>query len=220
MSLDDMLPEKRTRKPPPSVDLPPLTNMNSDEDIDASMPDGPHDRSKGTTTPVGSDVGAMAASVSQLTPSCSKRPPSPPPSAGVGSGGNLGQLSSTSSGDPIVTLFPRRKAGQIKPSGGRGPVVLNLETLEQYYGVPLHVAAKKLGICQTAIKKVCRRLGIKKWPYKEMRLPATKDEDSSDSGNSSPTDVSTTARRYKIKPEHDDENVKDAVAALLTLIHA
>jgi len=143
MSLDDMLPEKRTRKPPPMVDLPPLTNMNSDEDIDASMPDGPHDRSKGTTTPVGSDVAAMAASVSQLTPSCSKRLPSPPPS-GVGSGGNLGQLSTTSSGDPIVTLFPRRKAGQIKPSGGRGPVVLNLETLEQYYGVPLHVAAKKL----------------------------------------------------------------------------
>jgi len=27
------------------------------------------------------------------------------------------------------------------------------------------------GICQTAIKKVCRRLGIKKWPYKEMRAP-------------------------------------------------
>ena len=28
------------------------------------------------------------------------------------------------------------------------------------------------GICQTAIKKVCRRLGIKKWPYKEMRVPS------------------------------------------------
>ncbi len=38
------------------------------------------------------------------------------------------------------------------------------------------------GICQTAIKKVCRRLGIKKWPYKEMRQPAGKDEN----GNSLP----------------------------------
>jgi hypothetical protein len=130
----------------------------------------------------------------------------------------------------VVTLFPRRKAGQTRPGGGRGPVVLTLEMLEQFYGVPLHAAAKKLvrgsfhlskfmcvrvccvswrfkhmliikgeclscerlffaltffvffckkGICQTAIKKVCRRLGIKKWPYKEMRAPL-KDEDSED----------------------------------------
>lgn len=47
-------------------------------------------------------------------------------------------------GDGVVTLFPRRKAGQNRPGGGRGPVVLNLEMLEQFYGVPLHVAAKKL----------------------------------------------------------------------------
>lgn len=85
-------------------------------------------------------------------------------------------------GDDIVTLFPRRKAGQNRPGGGRGPVVLTLELLEQFYGMPLHVAAKRLGICQTAIKKVCRRLGIKKWPYKEMRQPTGKDEN----GNSVP----------------------------------
>jgi len=112
------------------------------------------------------------------------------------------------SGDDIVTLFPRRKAGQNRPGGGKGPVVLTLELLEQFYGMPLHVAAKRLvsarppnpslairfrhvffalsagcltrwvcqGICQTAIKKVCRRLGIKKWPYKEMRQPSGKDD--------------------------------------------
>jgi len=35
----------------------------------------------------------------------------------------------------------------------------------------LHAASEQ-GICQTAIKKVCRRLGIMKWPYKEMRMPS------------------------------------------------
>ena len=79
-----------------------------------------------------------------------------------------------------VTLFPRRKAGQKDAEGGRGPVVLTVELLETFYGVPLHVAAKELvsncvmsclmleesqrrfvfswlqGICQTAIKKSCR----------------------------------------------------------------
>eukprot|EP00960_Hanusia_phi_P071432 767554-Hanusia_phi.AAC.3 len=71
--------------------------------------------------------------------------------------------------DDKITLFPRRKAGQAQPGGGHGPVILSLELLEQFYNMPLHLAAKRLGICQTAIKKVCRKLGIKKWPYKEKR---------------------------------------------------
>lgn len=48
----------------------------------------------------------------------------------------------------------------------------------------LVVSFASQGICQTAIKKVCRRLGINKWPYKEMRLPSVKDDDS-DSGDAS-----------------------------------
>lgn len=36
------------------------------------------------------------------------------------------------------------------------------------------------GICQTAIKKVCRRLGIMKWPYKEMRSPTERLHDKGD----------------------------------------
>mmetsp|Transcript_13756 Transcript_13756/g.27196 ORF Transcript_13756/g.27196 Transcript_13756/m.27196 type:complete len:219 (-) Transcript_13756:226-882(-) len=141
--------------------------------------------------------------------------------------------SSSSSGDPVVTLFPRRKAGQSRPGGGRGPVVLNLETLEQFYCYPLHLAAKKLGICQTAIKKVCRRLGIKKWPYKEMRLPNNSEgpeEEARDSGSASPTDVSEQAEnailvatqkmstgRLPAMLGRQDDGIQDAVAALLTL---
>ena len=37
------------------------------------------------------------------------------------------------------------------------------------FDMPLVQAAKKLGICATALKKVCRKLGIHKWPYKEMK---------------------------------------------------
>jgi hypothetical protein len=43
-----------------------------------------------------------------------------------------------------VTLFPRRKAGDNQQEGGRGPVVLSVELLQSFYGMPLHVAAKKL----------------------------------------------------------------------------
>jgi hypothetical protein len=43
-----------------------------------------------------------------------------------------------------VTLFPRRKAGENHQEGGRGPVILSVELLQSFYGMPLHVAAKKL----------------------------------------------------------------------------
>lgn len=50
----------------------------------------------------------------------------------------------SASGDDIITLFPRRKAGQTRLGGGRGPVVLTLELLQKFYGMPLHVAANQL----------------------------------------------------------------------------
>ena len=120
---------------------------------------------------------------------------------GKRAGGNRRWEGGMRMGDDIVTLFPRRKAGQTRPGGGRGPVVLTLELLQQFYGMPLHVAAKQLGICQTAIKKVCRKLGIKKWPYKEMRLPGTKD----DSVPSSPTsdDIVSTCGSENLQGGND-----------------
>ena len=48
------------------------------------------------------------------------------------------------------------------------------------------------GICQTAIKKVCRRLGIMKWPYKEMRTPSERLEKGDDKGEAA--DNSDAAR--------------------------
>jgi hypothetical protein len=43
-----------------------------------------------------------------------------------------------------VTLFPRRKAGQAPQEGGKGPVIITVDRLEKFYGMPLHIAAKKL----------------------------------------------------------------------------
>ena len=63
---------------------------------------------------------------------------------GKRAGGNRRWEGGMRMGDDIVTLFPRRKAGQTRPGGGRGPVVLTLELLQQFYGMPLHVAAKQL----------------------------------------------------------------------------
>jgi len=137
-------------------------------------------------------------------------------------------------GDDIITLFPRRKAGQKQSGGGRGPVVLNLELLEKFYGMPLHVAANRLGICQTAIKKVCRRLGIMKWPYKEMRTPSDRQQDKGEGADNSdaasdettisgirdtPKESTPTAKTTAVQIDltSNDAEVKAAVTALLGL---
>jgi len=76
------------------------------------------------------------------------------------------------SSPPVI--FPRRKAGQNKRPATHHPVVVTYEILSQQFDVPLWKACRSLGICATAMKKVCRKLGVMKWPYKENHMPGKK----------------------------------------------
>jgi hypothetical protein len=49
------------------------------------------------------------------------------------------------------------------------PVALTPELLRTCFGLPLHEAARTLGICATAVKKCCRKMGIKQWPYQRLK---------------------------------------------------
>jgi hypothetical protein len=44
-----------------------------------------------------------------------------------------------------------------------------IDELRRYFHLPLVEVAKQLGICTTLLKKVCRKLKIKKWPYRQIR---------------------------------------------------
>lgn len=46
---------------------------------------------------------------------------------------------------------------------------LDLATLEQHFHLPMQEVAKKFGVCMTFFKKVCRSLGIKRWPYRKLK---------------------------------------------------
>ena len=39
-----------------------------------------------------------------------------------------------------------------------------------YSSVPINDAAKQLGIGLTALKRRCRELGIRRWPYRQARM--------------------------------------------------
>ena len=46
---------------------------------------------------------------------------------------------------------------------------ITIQLLQKLYELPLHDAAKMLSVCDSAIKKFCRKNGITKWPYRRVR---------------------------------------------------
>jgi hypothetical protein len=73
-------------------------------------------------------------------------------------------------------VYPRRKAGETVRSTNKA-IVLTREMLEPFFGTPLRNAAWHMGLCPTALKSVCRKLGIHRWPYQQSRRPGACYED-------------------------------------------
>ena len=51
------------------------------------------------------------------------------------------------------------------PCRGRPAMTLNLEAVQAKFGLPQQEAARALGISVTSLKQVCRKLGVRRWPY-------------------------------------------------------
>jgi len=50
-----------------------------------------------------------------------------------------------------------------------GGVAITEDILREHFHLPLQVVAKKFGMCTTALKKLCRRFGISRWPHRQLR---------------------------------------------------
>ncbi|CAI5742003.1 unnamed protein product [Peronospora destructor] len=50
----------------------------------------------------------------------------------------------------------------------RQRIHFDVERLQTVYHLPLKTAAKRLGICEAALKRICRRNFIQKWPYRQL----------------------------------------------------
>lgn len=68
----------------------------------------------------------------------------------------------------VCTVIPRRKrkAGASIGATKVKPIKIALEVLDRLSNLSLSQAADSLGISSTAMKKSCRILGVRRWPYK------------------------------------------------------
>jgi hypothetical protein len=46
---------------------------------------------------------------------------------------------------------------------------IKYDDLHRCFHLPLVEVAKRLGVCTTLLKKICRKLGVKKWPHRQIR---------------------------------------------------
>jgi len=44
------------------------------------------------------------------------------------------------------------------------------EILAKHFHLPLTVVSKKFGLCPTALKKLCRKFGIVRWPFRKLKM--------------------------------------------------
>jgi len=47
---------------------------------------------------------------------------------------------------------------------------IGIEELKDHFDKPMNVAAQKFDICVTALKKICRRHGIARWPHRKVLI--------------------------------------------------
>eukprot|EP00741_Cyanophora_paradoxa_P023734 tig00021616_g22925.t1 len=45
----------------------------------------------------------------------------------------------------------------------------SVDVLAQYFHLPINEAAKRLSMCCTSLKKLCRKHGIKRWPHRKIK---------------------------------------------------
>mmetsp|Transcript_45857 Transcript_45857/g.110378 ORF Transcript_45857/g.110378 Transcript_45857/m.110378 type:complete len:293 (+) Transcript_45857:71-949(+) len=106
----------------------------------------------------------------------------------------------------IQVILPRKKGGDKHSCAGgleaihggatakaQQPIALSRALLSSLFHLPLSEASYRLGLSATSIKKVCRKIGIAKWPYKSKRRAPAASSPGSVTSSGSADDFATAA---------------------------
>ncbi|KAG9454906.1 hypothetical protein H6P81_007810 [Aristolochia fimbriata] len=119
--------------------------------------------SEGTTAPRGSEGSILATRVSlgAATPSASVGIPRLPTGVSEGIAGLLPRVSEGMRPLP----FGRSNISEQRKRTGR----MTLEEIQEFMHLPLTEAAAMLHVCSTVLKKISRKYGITRWPYRKIK---------------------------------------------------
>ena len=84
-------------------------------------------------------------------------------------------------------------------------IVLRREDVEALMHLRLSEACREVKMCQTSFKKICRLLGIPKWPYSRMRVKPNPQQGTLQSARTSYSTPMESARKPQTEPkQHQD----------------
>ncbi|KAH7574422.1 hypothetical protein JRO89_XS03G0294200 [Xanthoceras sorbifolium] len=67
----------------------------------------------------------------------------------------------------VLVIFPNTEQQGLAQRERTGK--LSLEDLVEYFHLPIEEAAKRLKLCPTVVKKICRRGGLLRWPHRKIK---------------------------------------------------
>eukprot|EP00741_Cyanophora_paradoxa_P005857 tig00000113_g5675.t1 len=91
---------------------------------------------------------------------------------GAGGAGGAGGPASASSSSVQPTFTPGAPGGsekRVRPKK-KSAAHITYEVLAQHFTVPIKEASAKLGFSTTTLKKLCRKFGVKKWPFRQLAV--------------------------------------------------
>lgn len=93
----------------------------------------------------------------------------------------------------VARVFMRKKQGENRRSSDE-PVLFTIDSLRPLFTLPIKEAAARMNLCPTALKSVCRKLGINRWPFKQHR-----------NSTKSPVERTPSERTRSIETVFEDE---------------
>ncbi|KAE8881357.1 hypothetical protein PF007_g28853 [Phytophthora fragariae] len=91
----------------------------------------------------------------------------------------------------------------------RQRIHFGVEQLQTVYHLPLKTAAERLGICEAALKRICRRNRIRKWPYRQLSC-----------ADASPSSKTNKSRSRPPCLKHFDTRLRQLEAEQLNIIRS
>lgn len=82
--------------------------------------------------------------------------------------------------------------------------IISFEEVKKQYHLPLNDAAKELEICTTVLKKICRKNGVKRWPYRQVNSLNNVIKYSEEIGD----DASVKIYRNEMVKLHENPNIE------------